>query len=101
MTTPTASQVFNPLGVLGTLLIAAAMLVLLVPLALPADSAQAALHGFVLQLLATVALLGSALFALVAASANAQEAPAMAPKATARGASRTAVQPAGYCGAAA
>jgi hypothetical protein len=97
MTTPTATRVFNPLSVLGTLLIAAAAVVLLVPLAVPAGSAQAELRGFVLQLLGTATLLGFAFFALVSAGDKRHQAQPVATKA----APRTAAQPAGAVGAAA
>lgn len=101
MTTPTATRVFNLRGVLATLLIAAAAVVLLVPLAVPAGSAQDELQGFVLQLLGTVTLLGSAFFALVSAGDKTHRTQLNAPKSTACSAVRTAVQPAGAAGAAA
>ena len=89
MTTRTTLRVFNPLGVLGTLLVAAAAVVLLVPLAVPAGTAQAELQGFVLQLLGTVTLLGFAFFALVSASERTHRPPAAVPTAIACGAART------------
>ena len=102
MTTSTHLRVFNPLGVLGTLLAVAAAMVLLVPLAVPAGSVQAELQGFVLQLLGTVTLLGLAFFALVSASERTHRSPAAAPTATPCGAARTmAHEPTGVAGAAA
>lgn len=99
MTTPTTlSRVLNPLA---ALLIVAAVAVLLVPVAVPAAGAQAHLQGFVLQLIGTVTLLGSALLALVAASSTSQQAQAIARKTTAGTAARTAVHPAGAAAAAA
>lgn len=95
MTTPTTlSRVLNPLG---TLLIAAAAAVLLVP----AASAHIQLQGFVLQLLGAVTLLGFALVSLVAASNLTQQVHATAPKATAGNAARTSAHSAGVVAAAA
>lgn len=102
MNTPTTHpRTFNPLATLGTLLIAAAAVVLLVPLAVPAGSAQAEVQGFVLQLLGTATLLGVAFFALVSAGDEAQRVQAAAPKPAACSATRAAAQPAGTAGAAA
>jgi hypothetical protein len=102
MTTPTTtSRSFNTLTALGTSLIVAAAVVLLVPLAVPAGNAQAELQGFVLQLLGTVTLLGLAFTALVSAGDEAQRAHAVAPKTTTCAADRASMQPAGTAGAAA
>ncbi|MGE0809177.1 MAG: hypothetical protein AB7N69_01015 [Immundisolibacter sp.] len=99
MTTP---RDFNTLGVLGTLLIAASVVVLLAPLALPAAGAQVELRTFVLQLLGTVSLLSRALWALVSASEQTARAPAAARKTSSGNTARTAVhQPTGVAGAAA